>query len=459
MTTTSANECDGGSQPYSSPLSRGRPTRIRKPAQKDPTIISWNDAFASIKSLDPGLHRGLLKDSRKFKFSDRVPLGKDEISESSEPEEDFCQKNLELPSSIPISQSASNQALVPDSSQGLSPVINPSYEISSEENLTSAVFKRTPLKPSKATMPTFKQKTYGKQSKARKSMLQDITHSEEIDELSLGPDDFVFLYSRPRMGAPVSLPSRLKCEPQDATKIPAYIPSHPRKRKLSASSSTGELDELAAEEPGTNFLQLGQARVKNKEGNDLSIHANELPFPQRKIAKVRKRRSKIFDIEKTEKPAASFSQQRVPSPESLQAKFQDQEVVTSKPQKVVTPVPEPVPDPADPIETQTPSEGKQPKGKRTEKSIHLDKPHTMTPVHKPQKASTPLLKLITPPSKQRVNKNLLKPKGKAQGVDIKTPGGTLRTFGMVNTPGGTVRRCGIDGFKCGRSFCFKCGFK
>jgi len=28
---------------------------------------------------------------------------------------------------------------------------------------------------------------------------------------------------------------------------------------------------------------------------------------------------------------------------------------------------------------------------------------------------------------------------------------------MVKTPGGTLRRCGEDAFRCGRSFCFRCG--
>lgn len=44
--------------------SRARPVRIRKPAQTDPRIMSWNEAVVSIESLDPVLHAGIMEDAR-----------------------------------------------------------------------------------------------------------------------------------------------------------------------------------------------------------------------------------------------------------------------------------------------------------------------------------------------------------------------------------------------------------
>lgn len=41
-----------------------RPSRIRKPAEKDSRIISWSQAVDAIESVDPDLHAGILEDRR-----------------------------------------------------------------------------------------------------------------------------------------------------------------------------------------------------------------------------------------------------------------------------------------------------------------------------------------------------------------------------------------------------------
>ena len=42
-----------------------RPTRDRKPAQRDPTMLNWSEAVATIESLDPDLHSSLLQDVQR----------------------------------------------------------------------------------------------------------------------------------------------------------------------------------------------------------------------------------------------------------------------------------------------------------------------------------------------------------------------------------------------------------
>ncbi|KAI9047851.1 hypothetical protein LZ554_008559 [Drepanopeziza brunnea f. sp. 'monogermtubi'] len=46
------------------PAPRERPVRVRKPAQTDPRILSWNEAVNSIENLDPILHAGIMEDAR-----------------------------------------------------------------------------------------------------------------------------------------------------------------------------------------------------------------------------------------------------------------------------------------------------------------------------------------------------------------------------------------------------------
>ena len=49
------------------PMTNSRPIRARKPARRDSTILSWTDAVATIESVDPDLHAGLLKDVKAIK--------------------------------------------------------------------------------------------------------------------------------------------------------------------------------------------------------------------------------------------------------------------------------------------------------------------------------------------------------------------------------------------------------
>jgi len=41
-----------------------RPTRVRKSVQRDPTMLDWSEAVATIKSVDPALHSSLVQDSQ-----------------------------------------------------------------------------------------------------------------------------------------------------------------------------------------------------------------------------------------------------------------------------------------------------------------------------------------------------------------------------------------------------------
>jgi hypothetical protein len=60
-----------------------------------------------------------------------------------------------------------------------------------------------------------------------------------------------------------------------------------------------------------------------------------------------------------------------------------------------------------------------------------------------RRSRTPLLDFITP-NQKKASKN----EGSQKPLQSPT---------MIKTPGGTMRKCGQDGFRCQRSFCFRCG--
>lgn len=87
-----------------------RPTRIRKPAERDPNIISWSDAVPILESGDPYQHAALLRDARRtdgdasFRFDHPTPAS------SNVPETHLSQKdplsNHRLHQYLDISKSA-----------------------------------------------------------------------------------------------------------------------------------------------------------------------------------------------------------------------------------------------------------------------------------------------------------------------------------------------------------------
>jgi hypothetical protein len=70
-------------------------------------------------------------------------------------------------------------------------------------------------------------------------------------------------------------------------------------------------------------------------------------------------------------------------------------------------------------------------------------------------AATPGASFHTPSGRRRRKSVLAVSGGRADGAP-ETPSSIRLGSEMVETPGGTMRRCGEDGFRCGRDFCFSC---
>ena len=238
--------------------------------------------------------------------------------------------------------------------------------------------------------------------------------SEDIDELSLGVDEFILLSSRPRTN-PLPLPQiGIKHEELVDSPVLLSVPAA-RKRKLDAIRDHGD-DELSVlgEQPAPSSTK-SQPAVKTE------MDEPSLPPPRPILPKRKGRPSRNKDTAES-----SSSQMRSSrAPDITQA-------ATSTPLLDLTPA----------RNVRVNAERMREIGDSEEEDEDTESP-SHRPKQRPrgQTARPVDFGSMTPTSKNRWNRDSLK----AEQVSV-----------LVKTPGGTMRRCGLDGFECKRSFCFRC---
>ncbi|KAK6612522.1 hypothetical protein H4I96_01735 [Botrytis cinerea] len=229
-----------------------RSSRTRKPAQQAPTLVSWSDAVATIKSLDRRLHKDLARDASVFDLTDVKPVDVDEDAlnlrssdlESSEESDD----QPELPTHIGPRV------------RRITPVtVNPAYEFSDEEtgfdlkeplhsNGSTAKLKKTARKLSSSKL---KDKT-GRKSKSTQRKSKKKFVSEDVDELSLGleGDDILLVCSLPgkdkQKQSQITIKRKEKLVAVSEKNAVTFVPP---KKGLSVLKDLDEFDELSAEWP------------------------------------------------------------------------------------------------------------------------------------------------------------------------------------------------------------------
>jgi hypothetical protein len=259
----------------------------------------------------------------------------------------------------------------------------------------------------------------------RKSLLQRVLESD-YDELSLGADDFAFMFSQPRTDSRAS--SKVQVKEENATDTPQNISSVPaRKRKLSMFRA-GSDDELCVIGPSPPLHQP----LPTVSNHQIKVEVDDATLPLHQPIKTKARARKVSDIY----PEASSSSQPKP---------QARRISKNQPTSRNTP-----------LLDLTPSRSKasNPNGREILDSAAEESspPEQVSSPNHPRNrtraqreaagTSSPLVGLLTPVRRKRWSGDLL------EGEEVTV---------VVKTPGGTLRRCGEDGFECGRSFCFRCG--
>jgi hypothetical protein len=276
--------------------------------------------------------------------------------------------------------------------------------------------------PKKPAAPTVTKPSIATPANRRKSMLQRVL-DEDYDELSLGADDFVFMFSRPRTD--VRPGSNIQVKQEDSTDTLQMVASVPaRKRKLSMfrAGSDDELCVLGPSPPQQPLSSISKPQIKIEEDD------TALPLPRPTKAKVGTKR--ISDVQ-----AEPTSSQPKPS---ARLKSNLPAATTSTPLLDLTP------------SRSKPDDGREILDSAAESSppdqaSSPTHPHNRTRGQREAAGtSSPLIGLLTPTRRTRWSGDPLK----GEQVTV-----------VVKTPGGTLRRCGEGGFDCGRSFCFRCGEK
>ncbi|KAK0115550.1 hypothetical protein ONS95_000173 [Cadophora gregata] len=244
---------------------------------------------------------------------------------------------------------------------------------------------------------------------------QKRVRSEDIDELSLGVDEFILLSSRPR-SKPLPVPQiGIKHEEMVDSPVLLSVPAA-RKRKLDAMRDN-ELDELSVlgERSAPNAM-IPQPAIKTE------TYEPSLPVHRPIMPKRKGRPAKAKNV--AESSSSQLRSSR--GPETMHH-------ATSTPLLDLTPA----------RNARANAERMKEIGDSEEEG------ETESPSHRPKQrprgqTARPVDFGTMTPTKSRWNRDSLK----AEQVSV-----------LVKTPGGTMRRCGIDGFECGRSFCFRCDAK
>ncbi|KAH7403201.1 hypothetical protein BKA64DRAFT_706705 [Cadophora sp. MPI-SDFR-AT-0126] len=240
--------------------------------------------------------------------------------------------------------------------------------------------------------------------------------SEDIDELSLGVDEFILLSSRPRTN-PLPLPQiGIKHEEMVDSPVLLSVPAV-RKRKLDAMRDNG-VDELSVlgEQPTPHANTLHPA-VKTE------MDEPSLPPPRPILPRRKGRPSKNKDA--AESSSSQLRSSRVP--------------------EIIQPAT------STPLLDLTPARNVRANAERMKEIGDSDEEEGIddgeSPSHRPkQRSRGQTVRLVdfgstTPSTNSPWNIDSLR----AEQVSV-----------LVKTPGGTMRRCGVDDFECRRSFCFRC---
>lgn len=479
-----------------------RPSRTRKPTQHGSNVVSWSDAVATIKSLDPRLHKDLAKDASVFDLTDVRPVDVDEDA-------------LNLRSSdLEISETSDDEPELPahvgSGAQRIAPVaVNPAYEFSDEEigsnfknrhqsvsitmskkrNSSSLITPQRTERARKSGNSKSNQKTSGR-PRSRQSKVLKRAMSNEIDELSLAPegeDHLFFLCSLPRKEKQNKPQILIKREDEEVaiSEIHTITPV-PVKKVMSTPSNLEEFDELSAEwsqslptsspkKPIVNVksepdLPVGPSDNANETNIDL-FDINQLPetsprsaLDARKKARMNKRFSSSAVIPSTSQIDSSPT---VAVDRRIQSRIQQRADSVDN-----GPVPHTS---SDMVSSPTPRPKRKFVDLNDKENTSVETSHTIdddedlplqsmitgnrtptaspnkwrggirTPTHSEssKKSRTPLLDYTTPTRGDVIRKRGLRD--------------TSHSPGMVKTPGGTFRKCGLDGFACKRAFCFRCG--
>ncbi|KAG4432087.1 hypothetical protein IFR05_012416 [Cadophora sp. M221] len=239
-------------------------------------------------------------------------------------------------------------------------------------------------------------------------------HSEGIDELSLGVDEFILLSSRQRTH-PLPVPQiGIKHEDMVDSPVLLSVPAA-RMRKLDEIRDNG-FDELSVLAQASQNPGISQPTIKTETDEPSLPHARPMMF-KRKGRPPRNR-------DATESSSSQMRSSR--APEIMHA-------VTSTPLLDLTPA----------RNARVNAERMKEIGdlEEDEENDPESPSHRLKQRPRGQTARPVSFGNMTPTIKSRWSRDSLK----AEQVSV-----------LVKTPGGTMRRCGVDGFECKRSFCFRC---
>ena len=247
---------------------------------------------------------------------------------------------------------------------------------------------------------------------------------DDYDELSLGADDFVFMFSRQRTDVPPNSLVQVKQEESpDTPQMVASVPARKRKLSIFRAGSDDELCVLGPSPPQQLQSTTSKPTIKTEDED------GTLPIPQPAKPKAGAKRVSIIQAEAS----------------SSQPKSQGRRMVntyatrTSTPLLDLTPSRSQVNNLEDREIRDSAAESSPP-----DQASSPTHPRRRTRGQREAGISSPLIGLLTPIRRKRWSGDPLK----GEQVTV-----------VVKTPGGTLRRCGEDAFECGRSFCFRCGVK
>jgi hypothetical protein len=306
-----------------------------------------------------------------------------------------------------VIQATTNPPMAPLSSETSSITAKSSTMLSDDARPRNPQISQLQAKLSAVT-PTANRKT--------RAIPSRVFDADDLDELSLGLDDFVLMSSQSRTNPRPSTVVRVKQE--DATEGPRTAPvASSKKRKLSMFQADNEEDELGI----ISSSRLAPSSVSNPR---IKTEADENNPPLYNTT-LSKRKDPRPDPSTTPRNKGKKKASRISTPlldltpnrrtifnPSGNGEIVDSEAPSSSPTYI-----------------KTSSENKE-DGVRDQKQV--------------AETDSLLIGLLTPVRKQRLTGDPL------QGEKV-----TI----VIKTPGGTLRRCGEDDFSCGRSFCFRCGSK
>ncbi|ESZ98143.1 hypothetical protein SBOR_1522 [Sclerotinia borealis F-4128] len=409
-----------------------RPSRTRKPTQQGSNLVSWTDAVATIKSLDPRLHKDLAKDASFYDLTDvkLVDVNEDALNLRSSDLE-LSKDNDDEPG-LPAHTGSGVQRIAPVT-------INPAYEFSDEEavpdfkatqpsDISTSKLKekkgswlKTPQPEKgmrKSNSSTLKEGTSGKMrsrhSKARKEL------SAEWPQLvpTACPEKFIAQYDTVELA---DTPKNTNIDLFDIDQLPETSPrsaldARQKSRTNKKFSSDAVIPSTSSQlKPSPTAAIYRGIRSRTQQRTD---SVDDGPVPPT---------SSLIDSSPTPRPKRKFTDTDEKATTSLTATRKvDQETNTSMSDTEDMPLQNMI----DGNTTPTP------------KSVFAG--GIITSTHsETNKSRTPLLDFTTPTRRDLTRKGGLRD--------------ASRSPGMVKTLGGTMRKCGKGGFLCKQSFCFKCG--